>query len=262
MTGSHPDGPRKLRSASKSKSTQEETRPNTTATENTPVGDEDNGLMTPKRTTAKSSSCTSCRKVMSSSDEGLDCDCCKDLIYCSLCKEKFPSNIDHSHCPSSSCNTPTLKMKSKYCGSTCNTLIIGDDDFLTCERCAHDFHLSCTSFDAEVFALMKKKNSFGDVLWRCSACSTLTSEDSNNFLLKEMINELRSRIEIIQEEMKNLVRNSERKEASTQPPRPIFQQNDSTKHTIVVKSKESEDNTFSEETWSSVVKNSIKPNLI
>ena len=214
MTGSHPDGPRKLRSASKSRSTQEET-PNTTATENTPVGDDDNGLMTPKQTTG---------------------------------------TVEFS--------TPsiTIKVKNKYCGSSCNTLISETDDFLNCEKCKNDFHLKCTLFDPEVFALLKTKDSFGDVLWRCSTCKTETNGDSTNSLLL-IINELRSRIESIQKQMENLIGSSAGKLEVVQPSKPIAQQNTFTKHTILVKSNDSEDNSFSEKSWSSIVKKSIEPNL-
>jgi hypothetical protein len=78
-----------------------------------------------------------------------------------------------------------------------------------------------------------------------------------------MINELRVRIEIIQGQMKNLIENSDGKSEAIQSPRTKYtvQQKDSTKHTIVVKPKDSKNNMFSEESWSNVVKTTIEPNL-
>ena len=139
-------------------------------------------------------------------------------------------------------------------------LITETDDFLKCERCENDFHLKCTLFDPEVFSLLKSKDSFGGVLWRCSTCNTETREDSTNRLLL-IINELKSRVENIQKQMENLIGNSAGKLEVFQPPKSAVQQKFLTKHTILVKSKDTEDHTFSEESWSSVVKNSIEPNL-
>ena len=74
---------------------------------------------------------------------------------------------------------PKKKKKKllKRCGSNCMRFISdGEDDVLICDICKTRFHVMCTSFDNEVFKLLKEKEFFGGVFWKCNTCKEMAEE--------------------------------------------------------------------------------------
>ena len=94
-------------------------------------------------------------------------------------------------------DVPVLKTKKvlKRCGSNCIRFISPDEeDILKCDLCKSSFHVKCTSFDEELFQLLKEKDSFRHVFWKCSTCKRKVRGPCSNGALMEMIEALQTRV--------------------------------------------------------------------
>lgn len=80
-------------------------------------------------------------------------------------------------------------------GLICDNESIPDVELLHCDSCLNSFPLQCTTFDHEVYQLMKKKKCLDDIIWRCQTCRRKKSARMSNFDLFELISELQTRVD-------------------------------------------------------------------
>ena len=90
-------------------------------------------------------------------------------------------------------STPPVGIKLKQCGSKCKRFISEGHDFLRCHSCQMLFHLKCTSFDQEVYSVIKAKQRFDDISWKCQGCKKAPQQPNINDLMV-MIASLQERI--------------------------------------------------------------------
>ena len=99
--------------------------------------------------------------------------------------------IDDNADPSS----PILNSKSSITCGKCIKPIPGSDDRMECDCCKKMFHLSCTSFNKDIFLLMAKHSCFDDILWTCNVCkrdAKFFLASSNNLL--KLLSDLQCRV--------------------------------------------------------------------
>ena len=166
---------------------------------------------------------------MSSSDERMDCDCCKDLISCSLCNEKF-------HIESIGMDQMFYETLSsqKYPGVVWH-----------CNKCMEIYKrkLNITNLIAEMKDDLK---------------SDLCSE-----MKKEMSIFIQSKFEAMLDENKAPKSNihTDRPWQMMIFPSNVVNPKTTTKHTIAVTSEDINNKKLSETAWCDIVKNNIEPNL-
>ena len=80
------------------------------------------------------------------------------------------------------------------CGSNCKRFLSDAEDILVCDICKSSFHLTCTTFNNQVFQVLKEKDSFRDVFWKCSTCKVKAREPCSNSIVIEMIEALQTRV--------------------------------------------------------------------
>jgi hypothetical protein len=89
-----------------------------------------------------------------------------------------------------------LEDKLKQCGAMCKKYIQDSDNTLLCDCCKYNYHLKCTNFNEEVYQLMKVKNCFADVSWKCNKCKN-ENPIANSELL-EMLKALQQRVTLLE----------------------------------------------------------------
>ena len=100
-------------------------------------------------------------------------------------------------------STPPVGIKLKQCGSKCKRFISEGHDFLRCHSCQMLFHLKCTSFDQEVYSVIKAKQRFDDISWKCQGCKKAPQQPNINDLMV-MIASLQERILTLERNPKNI----------------------------------------------------------
>lgn len=79
--------------------------------------------------------------------------------------------------------------------------ISNDEETLLCETCLKVYPLQCTTFDLEVYQLMKKKNCLNELIWRCQQCRNRSCRISNMELF-ELVNKMQTRLEKLEAGLK------------------------------------------------------------
>ena len=145
--------------------------------------------------------------------------------------------------------TSSISNKKISC-SKCNKLVSDLDDSLNCVVCSRSFHLHCTLFNHEVFALMKEKDSFEDIFWRCSFCKDISPKErlSMSTLLQQM-NNMQYRLAVLENKSKKSDDNSRIKSNKMTMGNPIT-------HQVIVANHNNE--SFSRDTFANRVKSNLQ----
>lgn len=95
-----------------------------------------------------------------------------------------------------------IKLMLKLCGSSCNTVVSGNDDSLVCGLCNKWFHLGCSAFNADVYHLMRKNKCMKDMIWLCQSCkhTGISNEENPTKSLLDMMRDLQIRMSKLESE--------------------------------------------------------------
>ena len=143
-----------------------------------------------------------------------------------------------------------------------------ESEVLSCFVCKVDFNISTLKVERSVFSDMTKMMEWG-MRWHCKKClnggiSKYCEFENLQKVVKSQLHELTQvfdkKLEVFQSQfMSKLNGNSQTSDTTTESG--LSRNLQPMKHTIVVKSDDSDDLKFSDETWSTVVKKSITPTL-
>ena len=81
----------------------------------------------------------------------------------------------------------------------CSIFMTKSEDYLTCGQCKLQFHLACTSFNKEVYSVMKTNDCFEDVIWHCAQCKSITSNSNHRFM--KILSSLQDRISLLEDRL-------------------------------------------------------------
>ena len=140
----------------------------------------------------------------------------------------------------------------KRCGSSkCNSYISEDEDSLACFVCNMSFHLKCTTFDKDVYCLLKSKQCFDDVLWKCKSCKEAPKQPTTTDLL-QMITSLQQQFRNLQ----SCVKQSTTQPTTTNAKSHNFKPQPTMTHQIIVATDENVP--FTQATFANKVKGNLK----
>lgn len=160
-----------------------------------------------------------------------------------------------------SCNSENCKTK------------VENNEFILCSLCTEKYHRDCLGMEKKFFDTLKSKR-YSGVTWKCNKCETMSSEQSFDFadMIDKIRNELKLQItEQIKLEMQSVTTilkenfnqtNKTINSISNTEVNSVHNQKQQIRHTICLKPKDNKDNeNFSKESWSEIVKNDIQPKL-
>ena len=81
----------------------------------------------------------------------------------------------------------------------CSIFMTKSEDYLTCGQCKLQFHLACTSFNKDVYSVMKTNDCFEDVIWHCAQCKSITSSSNHRFM--KLLSSLQDRISLLEDRL-------------------------------------------------------------